>query len=199
MGFLRHPKVPRHAGFPRGDASRPSCAATGRRYCAPGWCSVKRLRAEDPRHWHKIAANIRGVSEETTTGVCRLIQMAAKKELLFPAINVNDSVTKSKFDNTYGCRHSLTDGIKRALDVMLSGKEAVVCGYGNVGKGCAEALANERARVIVTEVDPICALQACMAGFKVAPVEDCLATADLYVTCTGNTGVITAAHMATQL
>ena len=157
---------------------------------------LKKLRAEDPRHWHKIAANIRGVSEETTTGVCRLIQMAAKKQLLFPAINVNDSVTKSKFDNTYGCRHSLTDGIKRALDVMLSGKEAVVCGYGNVGKGCAEALANERARVIVTEVDPICALQACMAGFKVAPVEECLATADLYVTCTGNTRVITAGHMA---
>ena len=157
---------------------------------------LKKLRRQDPKRWHRIAADIRGVSEETTTGVNRLLQMEAKKELLFPAVDVNDAITKSKFDNTYGCRHSLTDGIKRALDVMLAGKEAVVCGYGNVGKGCAEALANERARVIVTEVDPICALQACMAGFKVATVEDQLATADLYVTCTGNSHVITAKHMA---
>ena len=157
---------------------------------------LKKIRKKSPHKWHKIAANIRGVSEETTTGVNRLLQMEAKKQLLFPAIDVNDSVTKSKFDNTYGCRHSLTDGIKRALDVMLAGKEAVVCGYGNVGKGCAEALANERARVIVTEIDPICALQACMAGFKVATVEDQLKTADLYVTCTGNSHVITAKHMA---
>ena len=157
---------------------------------------LKKLRKQDPKKWHQVAANVRGVSEETTTGVNRLLQMEAKKELLFPAVDVNDAITKSKFDNTYGCRHSLTDGIKRALDVMLAGKEAVVCGYGNVGKGCAEALANERARVIVTEVDPICALQACMAGFKVATVEDQLATADLYVTCTGNSHVITAKHMA---
>ena len=157
---------------------------------------LKKLRKQDPKKWHKVAANVHGVSEETTTGVNRLLQMEAKKELLFPAVDVNDAITKSKFDNTYGCRHSLTDGIKRALDVMLAGKEAVVCGYGNVGKGCAEALANERARVVVTEVDPICALQACMAGFKVATVEDQLATADLYVTCTGNSHVITAKHMA---
>ncbi len=157
---------------------------------------LKRVRKEDPGKWHRFAAAVRGVSEETTTGVHRLIQMAEKGELLFPAINVNDSVTKSKFDNIYGCRHSLTDGIKRALDVLLAGKQAVVCGYGDVGKGCAESLKNERARVIVTEIDPICALQACMAGFQVAPVEDALATADLYVTCTGNSHVITLEHMA---
>ena len=157
---------------------------------------LKRVKKEDPGKWHKVAAAVRGVSEETTTGVHRLIQMAEKGELLFPAINVNDSVTKSKFDNIYGCRHSLTDGIKRAMDVLIAGKQAVVCGYGDVGKGCAEALKNERARVIVTEIDPICALQACMAGFQVAPVEAALPTADLYVTCTGNSHVITLEHMA---
>ena len=156
---------------------------------------LKRVKKEDPGKWHKVAAAVRGVSEETTTGVHRLIQMAEKGELLFPAINVNDSVTKSKFDNIYGCRHSLTDGIKRAMDVLLAGKQAVVCGYGDVGKGCAEALKNERARVIVTEIDPICALQACMAGFQVSPVEAALPTADLYVTCTGNSHVITLEHM----
>ncbi|MBR2911195.1 MAG: adenosylhomocysteinase, partial [Lentisphaeria bacterium] len=123
---------------------------------------LKRELAKDPQHWHKVAANVKGVSEETTTGVHRLEQMSKKGELLFQAVNVNDSVTKSKFDNVYGCRHSLTDGIKRALDVMLSGKTVVICGYGDVGKGCAEAMRNERARVLVTEVDPICALQACM-------------------------------------
>ena len=157
---------------------------------------LKRVKKEEPGKWHKVAAAVRGVSEETTTGVHRLIHMAEKGELLFPAINVNDSVTKSKFDNIYGCRHSLTDGIKRAMDVLLAGKQAVVCGYGDVGKGCAEALKNERARVIVTEIDPICALQACMAGFQVAPVEAALPTADLYVTCTGNSHVITLEHMA---
>ena len=157
---------------------------------------LKRVKKEEPGKWHKVAAAVRGVSEETTTGVHRLIQMAEKGELLFPAINVNDSVTKSKFDNIYGCRHSLTDGIKRAMDVLLAGKQAVVCGYGDVGKGCAEALKNERARVIVTEIDPICALQACMAGFQVAPVEAALPTADLYVTCTGNSHVIKLEHMA---
>ena len=156
---------------------------------------LKRTLNEDPKHWTKVAKNVKGVSEETTTGVHRLIQMAERKELLFPAINVNDSVTKSKFDNIYGCRHSLTDGIKRALDVMIAGKQAVVCGYGDVGKGCAEALKNERARVIVTEIDPICALQACMAGYTVATVEDALPTADLFVTCTGNCHIITAEHM----
>ena len=156
---------------------------------------LKRTLKENPQRWSEVAKHVRGVSEETTTGVHRLLQMEEKGELLFPAINVNDSVTKSKFDNIYGCRHSLTDGIKRALDVMLSGKLAVVCGYGDVGKGCAEALKNERARVIVTEVDPICALQACMAGFQVATVEDALPYADLYVTTTGNCHIITAEHM----
>ena len=157
---------------------------------------LKRELAKDPQHWHKVAANVRGVSEETTTGVHRLEQMSKKGELLFQAVNVNDSVTKSKFDNVYGCRHSLTDGIKRALDVMLSGKTVVICGYGDVGKGCAEAMRNERARVLVTEVDPICALQACMAGFQVCTVEDALPYADCYVTCTGNCHIITLEHMA---
>ncbi len=157
---------------------------------------LKRVLAEKPGHWHKVAANVKGVSEETTTGVHRLIQMAAKNELLFQAVNVNDSVTKSKFDNIYGCRHSLPDGIKRALDVMISGKTVMVCGYGDVGKGCAEAMRNERARVLVSEVDPICALQACMAGFQVCTVEDALAEADIFVTTTGNCDIITAEHMS---
>ncbi len=157
---------------------------------------LKRIAKEDPGHFHRIVKKIRGVSEETTTGVHRLLRMEQEGTLLFPGINVNDSVTKSKFDNIYGCRHSLTDGIKRALDVLLAGKQAVVCGYGDVGKGCAEALNNERARVAVTEVDPICALQACMAGYQVATVEEMLPTADLFVTCTGNVRIITAEHMS---
>ena len=157
---------------------------------------LKRELARDPRHWHKVASAVRGVSEETTTGVHRLEQMSRRGELRFQAVNVNDSVTKSKFDNIYGCRHSLTDGIKRALDVMLAGKTVVVCGYGDVGKGCAEAMRSERARVLVTEVDPICALQACMAGFQVVTVEDALPYADCYVTCTGNCHIITLEHMA---
>ncbi len=157
---------------------------------------LKRVLKEKPGHWHKVAANVKGVSEETTTGVHRLIQMAEKNELLFQAVNVNDSVTKSKFDNIYGCRHSLPDGIKRALDVMISGKTVMVCGYGDVGKGCAEAMRNERARVLVSEVDPICALQACMAGFQVCTVEDALSEADIYVTTTGNCDIITAEHMS---
>lgn len=156
---------------------------------------LKRELAKRPGFWSRTAANLRGVSEETTTGVVRLEQMMQRGELLFPAINVNDSVTKSKFDNIYGCRHSLTDGIKRALDVMLAGKTAMVCGYGDVGKGCAEALRNERVRVLVSEVDPICALQACMAGFEVCTVEDALPEADLFVTCTGNCKIITFEHM----
>ncbi len=156
---------------------------------------LKKVLAEDPQHWHKVAAKVKGVSEETTTGVHRLEQMAKKGELIFPAINVNDSVTKSKFDNIYGCRHSLTDGIKRALDVMLSGKTVMICGYGDVGKGCAEAMRNERARVLVSEVDPICALQACMAGFTVCTVEDALPIADCYVTTTGNCRIIRLEHM----
>ena len=157
---------------------------------------LKKELKEHPGRWSKIAANVKGVSEETTTGVHRLEQMTKRGELLFPAVNVNDSVTKSKFDNIYGCRHSLTDGIKRALDVMLSGKTVMVCGYGDVGKGCAEAMRNERARVLVSEVDPICALQACMAGFQVCTVEDALPQADVYVTCTGNCHIITIGQMA---
>lgn len=157
---------------------------------------LKRELKNNPGKWTKIAANIKGVSEETTTGVHRLEQMMKRGELLFPAVNVNDSVTKSKFDNIYGCRHSLTDGIKRALDVMLSGKTVMVCGYGDVGKGCAEAMRNERARVLVSEVDPICALQACMAGFQVCTVEDALPQADVYVTCTGNCHIITIDQMS---
>jgi adenosylhomocysteinase len=140
--------------------------------------------------------NLKGVSEETTTGVHRLYQMRDRGELLIPAINVNDSVTKSKFDNVYGCRESLVDGIKRATDVMVSGKVAVVCGYGDVGKGSAEALAHHKARVMVTEIDPICALQACMAGYQVVTVEDALPYGDIYVTTTGNRDIITAEHMS---
>ncbi len=149
-----------------------------------------------PRHWHDLVAEWKGVSEETTTGVHRLYQMEERGELLVPAINVNDSVTKSKFDNIYGCRHSLVDGINRALDVMISGKVALVCGFGDVGKGSAESLSGQKARIWVTEIDPICALQACMAGYKVTTVEDALPEADIYVTTTGNRDVITAEHMA---
>ncbi len=157
---------------------------------------LKSVLSEKPIHWSKVAEAMVGVSEETTTGVHRLLQMEERGELLFQAINVNDSVTKSKFDNVYGCRHSLVDGIKRALDVLVSGKVAMVCGYGDVGKGSAESLANERARVLVSEVDPICALQACMSGYKVTTVEDALAEADIYVTTTGNKDIITADQMS---
>ena len=158
-------------------------------------CVLKEVLKDDKQHWHNVAKECKGVSEETTTGVHRLYQMMERGELLFPAINVNDSVTKSKFDNLYGCRESLIDGIKRATDVMIAGKVAVVCGYGDVGKGCAQSLASMGARVIVTEVDPICALQASMAGYDVKPVEDTLGTADIYVTTTGNKDVITIDHM----
>ncbi len=151
---------------------------------------------EDPRRWTEIAADIVGVSEETTTGVHRLYQRREAGTLLFPAINVNDSVTKSKFDNMYGCRHSLLDGLNRATDVMLSGKAAVVCGFGDVGKGCAQALAGQGARVIVTEIDPINALQAAMEGYQVATVEDVVETADIFITATGNRDVITIEHMS---
>ena len=149
-----------------------------------------------PRFWHDLVSEWKGVSEETTTGVHRLYQMAERGELLVPAINVNDSVTKSKFDNIYGCRESLVDGIKRATDVMISGKVALVCGFGDVGKGSAESLAGQRAQIWVTEIDPICALQACMAGYKVVTVEDALPHADIYVTTTGNKDIITAEHMS---
>jgi adenosylhomocysteinase len=149
----------------------------------------------NPGRWTKVAAGIRGVSEETTTGVHRLYEMMRNGTLLFPAINVNDSVTKSKFDNIYGCRHSVIDGLNRATDVMLSGKVAVVCGYGEVGKGCAQALRGQGARVVVTEIDPICALQAAMEGFQVATMDDVVSTADVFITATGNKDVITTAHM----
>ncbi len=151
---------------------------------------------QDPQRWTNIAAAIKGVTEETTTGVLRLYELARAGELLFPAINVNDSVTKSKFDNLYGCRHSLIDGINRATDVMIGGKVAVVFGYGDVGKGCAESLRGQGGRVIVTEIDPICALQAAMEGYQVATLEDVVETADIFITSTGNKDIITAADMA---
>jgi adenosylhomocysteinase len=155
-----------------------------------------RVFKEDPKRWTKVAAECKGVSEETTTGVHRLYDMQKAGTLLFPAINVNDSVTKSKFDNLYGCRHSLVDGLMRASDVMLAGKVAVVCGYGDVGKGCAQSLRGQGARVIVTEIDPICALQAAMEGYEVKTLEDVVGTADIFVTATGNFGIITIEHMA---
>ena len=157
---------------------------------------LKKVHAEKPQHWHTLVKEWKGVSEETTTGVHRLYQMMEQKTLLVPAINVNDSVTKSKFDNLYGCRESLVDGIKRATGVMVAGKVAVVCGHGDVGKGSAQSMRGMGARVIVTEVDPICALQAAMAGYEVKPIEDTLGIGDIYVTTTGNTDIITAEHMA---
>jgi len=156
---------------------------------------LKKVQKEDPQRWHKLAKEWRGVSEETTTGVHRLYKMFEQGKLLVPAINVNDSVTKSKFDNLYGCRESLADGIKRATDVMMAGKVAVICGYGDVGKGSAHSLRGMGARVIVTEIDPINALQAAMEGFEVTTVEDTLGRGDIYVTCTGNLDIITLEHM----
>ena len=156
---------------------------------------LKKVYAEDPQRWHKMAKEWRGVSEETTTGVHRLYKMQEQGKLLVPAINVNDSVTKSKFDNLYGCRESLADGIKRATDVMVAGKVAVICGYGDVGKGSAHSLRGMGARVIVTEIDPINALQAAMEGFEVTTIEDTLGRGDIYVTCTGNLDIITFEHM----
>lgn len=158
--------------------------------------SLKKTLEQDPQKWHNIVKEIKGVSEETTTGVHRLYQMMERGELLFPAINVNDSVTKSKFDNLYGCRESLADGIKRATDVMLAGKVVVVCGYGDVGKGSAKSMRSYGARVIVTEIDPICALQAAMEGFEVKTVEEALDEGNIFVTTTGNKDVITAEHMS---
>ncbi|MDP2996984.1 MAG: adenosylhomocysteinase [Bryobacterales bacterium] len=156
---------------------------------------LKKVHAEHPRRWHEIAKKWKGVSEETTTGVHRLYKMQQLGQLLVPAINVNDSVTKSKFDNLYGCRESLADGVKRATDVMMAGKVAVICGYGDVGKGSAQSLGGFGSRIIVTEIDPINALQALMAGYEVTTVEDTLGRADLYVTCTGNCEIITLEHM----
>jgi adenosylhomocysteinase len=157
---------------------------------------LKETLARDPQKWHRMAKEIQGVSEETTTGVHRLYQMMEKGELLFPAINVNDSVTKSKFDNLYGCRESLADGIKRATDVMIAGKVVVVLGYGDVGKGCAKSMKSYGARVLVTEIDPICALQAAMEGFQVCTMEDALEEGNIFVTATGNKDVITVDHMS---
>jgi adenosylhomocysteinase len=156
---------------------------------------LTKVLAENPNHWTPIANSIKGVTEETTTGVHRLYEMMREGTLLFPAINVNDSVTKSKFDNKYGCRHSLIDGINRATDVLIGGKVAVVCGYGDVGKGCAESLRGQGARVIVTEIDPICALQASMDGYQVTTLEDALPYADIIITATGNKDVVTVDHM----
>jgi adenosylhomocysteinase len=152
--------------------------------------------AADPQKWTKVGQGIKGVTEETTTGVHRLYQLAETGDLLFPAINVNDAVTKSKFDNLYGCRHSLVDGINRATDVMIAGKAAVILGYGDVGKGCAASLRGQGARVIVTEIDPICALQAAMEGYEVQTLEDVVSTGDIFITATGNRDIITADHMA---
>jgi adenosylhomocysteinase len=157
---------------------------------------LKKIQVEQPGIFHEIVKELKGVSEETTTGVHRLYEMAKAGKLLFPAINVNDSVTKSKFDNLYGCRESLLDGIKRATDVMIAGKVGVVCGYGDVGKGCAAALRGMGAQVVVTEIDPVCALQAAMEGYRVMPVEDTLGWGDIYVTTTGNKDIITADHMS---
>jgi adenosylhomocysteinase len=157
---------------------------------------LQRSLQEDPERWTRIAADIKGVTEETTTGVHRLYQFAEQGQLLFPAINVNDSVTKSKFDNKYGCRHSLIDGINRATDVLIGGKLVVICGYGDVGKGCAESLRGQRARVVITEIDPICALQAAMDGYQVLTLDDVLDKADVFITATGNRDVITAEHMS---
>jgi len=157
---------------------------------------LRKELARDPQRWTRVAAKIKGVSEETTTGVHRLYQMMQAGTLLFPAINVNDSVTKSKFDNIYGCRHSVIDGLNRATDVMIAGKMTVVCGYGEVGKGCAQALRGQGARVVVTEIDPICALQAAMEGYEVKRIESVIDQGDIFITATGNRDIITADHMS---
>ena len=157
---------------------------------------LRKLQKEDNQLFTRIAAGVKGVSEETTTGVLRLNQLAERGDLLFPAINVNDSVTKSKFDNVYGCRHSLPDGIMRATDVMIGGKMVVICGYGDVGKGCAQSMKGQGARVVITEIDPICALQAAMEGYQVRTLDEVIDKADIFITTTGNFNIITAAHMA---
>merc|ERR1711935_656098 len=177
------------------DKSLPDPASTTN---AEFKCVLQTIRDSiglDATKWSRMAKKVKGVSEETTTGVMRLKDMAAKGELLFPAINVNDCVTKSKFDNVYGCRHSLPDGIMRATDVMIGGKRTLVCGYGDVGKGSAFALRGAGARVLIAECDPICALQACMEGFKVVPIEDVVGDIDIFTTTTGNFNIITLDHM----
>ncbi|MEU4694367.1 adenosylhomocysteinase [Actinoplanes sp. NPDC023714] len=187
--------VHKGAEFEKAGVVPPSESASSEEY-AVILKLLKRSLGEDGKRWTRVAAGIKGVTEETTTGVHRLYEMQLHGTLLFPAINVNDSVTKSKFDNKYGCRHSLIDGINRATDVLIGGKVAVVFGYGDVGKGCAESLRGQGARVIVTEVDPICALQAAMDGYQVATIDDVVATADIFITATGCFDVITHEHMA---
>merc|ERR1719407_38188 len=177
------------------DKSLPDPASTSNPEFKCVLSLIRESIQKDPLKWTKMGKSIRGVSEETTTGVARLKKMAAKGELLFPAINVNDCVTKSKFDNVYGCRHSLTDGIMRATDVMLGGKRSLVCGFGDVGKGCAAALKGSGSRVIVTEIDPINALQACMEGYEVNTIENVVSEVDIFVSSTGNKDIITLEHM----
>ena len=178
------------------DGSLPDPASTDNAEFKVVLSIIREKLQQDPTFWTRMVPHIRGVSEETTTGVLRLYQREKAGTLPFPAINVNDSVTKSKFDNVYGCRHSLVDGISRAVDVLLSGKKCVIAGYGDVGKGCAQALIGQKARVFITEIDPICALQACMDGYEVTTIADMLPTGDLFVTTTGNKDIITAEHMA---
>ena len=185
-----------HIGYKAEDDASVLEAKASSREEAAIYEKLRETLAQDNQKWHRMAKELRGVSEETTTGVHRLYQMLEKGDLLFPAINVNDSVTKSKFDNLYGCRESLADGIKRATDVMIAGKVVVILGYGDVGKGCARSMKSYGARVIVTEIDPICALQASMEGFQVAPIEDALLEGNIYVTTTGNKDVITVDHMS---
>ena len=185
-----------HKGYKAENDSSTLDITPGSREEAVVLDTLRRILKEDPDRWHRTVKEMKGISEETTTGVHRLYQMMEDGELLVPAINVNDSVTKSKFDNLYGCRESLADGIKRATDVMIAGKVVVVCGYGDVGKGCAKSMKSYGARVIVTEIDPICALQASMEGFEVKTVEDALPEGNIYVTATGNKDVITVDHMS---
>ncbi len=185
-----------HKGFEAEKDSTVLDAVPGSREEAVVLNALKQILAEDPQRWHRVVSEWKGVSEETTTGVHRLYQMKEMGKLLVPAINVNDSVTKSKFDNLYGCRESLADGIKRATDVMIAGKVVVICGYGDVGKGSAKSMRSYGARVIVTEIDPICALQAAMEGFQITTVEDALSEGNIYVTTTGNKDIITVEHMA---
>jgi len=188
-----------HRGYYAEENPATIAASTDNKEIAIINAILKRQIRKDPKHWHRMVKEIRGVSEETTTGVHRLYQMMENKTLLFPAINVNDSVTKSKFDNLYGCRESLADGIKRATDVMVAGKVVCVCGYGDVGKGCANSMRGFGARVLVTEIDPICALQAAMEGFEVTTVEDALKEANIFITATGNCDVIRIEHMQKML
>lgn len=185
-----------HKGYKAENDSSTLDIKAGSREEAVVQDTLRRILKEDPERWHRTVKEMKGISEETTTGVHRLYQMMEDGELLVPAINVNDSVTKSKFDNLYGCRESLADGIKRATDVMIAGKVVVVCGYGDVGKGCAKSMKSYGARVIITEIDPICALQASMEGFEVKTVEDALPEGNIYVTATGNKDVITVDHMS---